>query len=210
MKSQADSHRKDRSFEIGEWVFVKLRAHRQQSVVTRIHAKLAARYYGPYPIIDRIGAVAYKLRLPEGSKVHPVFHVSLLKKAIGNYQEEEPLPTNLEGEAVSALQPERVLAERKIKEHGEEVQQWLVQWQGRKAEEATWEEVSLMRSQFPLFNLEDKIDVSEGGVDRDHVTAEENNDVAEGINHDAIITQRSRGPQVWRVYTRRGKKDNTQ
>jgi hypothetical protein len=46
--------------------------------------------------------------------------------------------------------------------------------------------------------------------DRDHVTAEENNDVAEGINHDAIITQRSRGPQVWRVYTRRGKKDNTQ
>jgi hypothetical protein len=46
--------------------------------------------------------------------------------------------------------------------------------------------------------------------DRDHVTAEENNDVTEGINHEAIITQRSGGPQVWRVYTRRGKKGNTQ
>jgi hypothetical protein len=122
MKSQADVHRKERSFEVGEWIFVKLRAHRQHSVVTCIHAKLAARYYGSYPIIERIGAVAYKLRLPEGSKVHPVFHVSLLKKAIGNYQEEEPLPDNLEGDSVGSLQPERVLAARVVRKQGEEVQ----------------------------------------------------------------------------------------
>ncbi|PNX64739.1 hypothetical protein L195_g062264, partial [Trifolium pratense] len=42
MKSQADKKRLDRSFMVGEWVFVKLRAHRQKSVVTRINAKLAA------------------------------------------------------------------------------------------------------------------------------------------------------------------------
>jgi hypothetical protein len=66
--------------------------------------------------------VAYKLRLPEGSKVHPVFHVSLLKKAIGNYQEEEPLPDNLEGDSVGSLQPERVLAARVVRKQGEEVQ----------------------------------------------------------------------------------------
>ena len=78
MKAQGDKHRVDRSFEVGEWVFVKLRAHRQNSVVTRINAKLAARYYGPYPIVERIGAVAYKLKLPVGSKVHPLFEFIFL------------------------------------------------------------------------------------------------------------------------------------
>jgi hypothetical protein len=39
MKVQADKRRVDRSLICGEWVFVKLRAHRQQSVVTRINAK---------------------------------------------------------------------------------------------------------------------------------------------------------------------------
>lgn len=92
MKAHADANRVEKYFEIGEWVFVKLKAHRQQFVVSRVHAKLAAQYFGPYPVIERIGVVAYKLKLPEGSKIHPVFHVSLLKKVVGNYQGEDNLP----------------------------------------------------------------------------------------------------------------------
>jgi hypothetical protein len=53
MKQQADKRRSDKSFDIGEWVFVKLRPHRQQSIVSRINAKLAARYFGPYPVVGK-------------------------------------------------------------------------------------------------------------------------------------------------------------
>lgn len=75
--------RQIRNFEVGEWVFVKLRAHQQQSVVARTNAKLDAKYYGPYQITKRVGAAAYKLKLPVGSKVHHVFHAPLLKKVVG-------------------------------------------------------------------------------------------------------------------------------
>lgn len=73
MKHFADKKRCDRSFAKGEWAFVKLRAHKKKSVVSRINAKLAAKYFGPYPVVERIGAYAYKLKLPEDSRVHPIF-----------------------------------------------------------------------------------------------------------------------------------------
>jgi hypothetical protein len=44
--------------------------------------KLAPKYYGPYKVLQRIGSMDYKLELPPYSHVHPVFHVSCLKKVI--------------------------------------------------------------------------------------------------------------------------------
>ncbi|MCH81353.1 retrotransposon protein, partial [Trifolium medium] len=132
MKNQADKKRVERSFNIGDWVFVKLRA-------TRINAKLAAKYYGPYPVIEKIGAVAYKLKLPEESRVHPVFHVSLLKKAVGNYHEDDVLPDLME-EQIETYTPAAVLATRKIRHNGEEINQLLIHWKGKNVEEATWED----------------------------------------------------------------------
>lgn len=48
MKSLVDSHRKDRQFGVGEWVFLKLKPHVHQSVEARNNPKLAPRYYGPF------------------------------------------------------------------------------------------------------------------------------------------------------------------
>lgn len=132
MKSKADSKRKERSFSIGEWVFLKLRPHKQNSVALRINAKLSARYYGPYQVLERVGAVAYRLKLPSNSKVHPVFHVSLLKKAAGDYRVEEQLPLGMEGDFSGVIEPDAVLATRTINKRGENITQLLIQYLKRK------------------------------------------------------------------------------
>lgn len=109
MKHQADKKRTERSFSVGEYVWLKLQPYVQTSVAHRANNKLSFRYFGPYEILSRIGSVAYKLKLPAGSSIHPVFHVSLLKKATGNPpQSVTPFPPDVE----SVQEPELVLDRR--------------------------------------------------------------------------------------------------
>lgn len=83
MKHQADKNRTERMFVVGDEVFLKLQPYIQASVVRRANHKLAFKFFGPYRIVDRVGAVAYKMDLPSSSKIHPVFHVSQLKPCLG-------------------------------------------------------------------------------------------------------------------------------
>jgi hypothetical protein len=190
MKKYADKKRKDIKFAVGEWVFLKLRPHRQHSVVKRINQKLAPRFYGPFKIIEQIGAVAYKLQLPDQSKIHPVFHVSLLKKAVGDYTVQTDLPKDLEVILDKEVYPVKVLGTRVTLQNGEPTPQSLIQWKDKSVDDVTWENDDVIRGQFPEFNLEDKVVLLEGGIDRTTPL---------GLDF---------GPQpkTWKVYSRRNKK----
>ena len=164
MKAVADGKRRDVEYEVGDLVFLKLRPYRQRSLAKRRNEKLAPRYFGPFQVLQKIGAVAYKLQLPDSANIHPVFHVSQLKKAIGNQECAQPhLPKELSAELEMLVEPEEILGVRPAPGKGMEV---LVRWRGLLAAEATWESFEDIRLQFPSFHLEDKVKFWAASVDK--------------------------------------------
>jgi hypothetical protein len=83
MKQQADQGPSERQFTEGDRVFLLLQPYKQTSLKAEHCQKLAPKFYGPYTVLKHVGKVAYQLALPSQSKLHPVFHVSCLKKVIG-------------------------------------------------------------------------------------------------------------------------------
>lgn len=81
-KSYADKRRRDLTFKVGDYVYLKVSPLRG-TVRFHVKGKLAPRFVGPYKILKRIGKLAYKLELPDNlAGVHPVFHVSQLRKCL--------------------------------------------------------------------------------------------------------------------------------
>ncbi len=67
---------------MGDYVFLKV-SPIKGVMRFRKKGKLAPRYIGPFEIMDRVRAVAYQLELPSNiSHVHPVFHISMLRKYV--------------------------------------------------------------------------------------------------------------------------------
>jgi hypothetical protein len=80
-KSYADRRRRPLEFQVGDYVYLKVTPMKKKRF--GIKKKLAARFVGPYRIIEKKGPVAYKLQLPEAmGLIFPVFHVSQLKKCL--------------------------------------------------------------------------------------------------------------------------------
>ncbi|CAH9132841.1 unnamed protein product [Cuscuta epithymum] len=115
MKELADKGRSEREFAIGDWVYLKLKPYRQMSMRKSAIWKLSPKYCGPFPIIEKVGTVAYRLDLPIGSQIHPVFHVSLLKKRVGLSDKVVSSIPAMNEEGDSLLIPAGVLARRIVK-----------------------------------------------------------------------------------------------
>lgn len=116
--------------------------------------KLSPRFYGPYEILEKMGAVAYRLALPTGSKIHNVFHVSLLRKHLGPLTQATTQLPPVSNDSIVLPQPEAVL-DRRVVQKGkyrpkEEV---LIKWQGAPLEDATWENSWRMTRTYPNFIL---------------------------------------------------------
>ena len=149
MKVQADKHRVDRQFKIGDLVYLKLQPYRQNSLADRQYRKLSARYFGPYRVEDKIGAVAYRLTLPAGSQIHPIFHVSQLKRKLGSgHLQGSQLPVY---GSSPTLEPLAVLDRRMVQRGNRPATQVLIHWTNSFPEDATWEFLFDLQQKFPSF-----------------------------------------------------------
>jgi hypothetical protein len=154
-KVQADKHRVKRTFEVGDLVYLRLQLYRQASIKRNGIEKLQPRFFGPYRISRRIGVVAYELDLPQGSRIHNVFHVSCLKKAIGqNIIPIETLPP-MDEEGQLVLIPEEILEVREKRLRKRSIKEYLIRWKDLPIEDATWENEQILW-EIGLELLEDK------------------------------------------------------
>lgn len=160
MQEAANKKRRDVEFSVGEWVYLKLRPYRQTSVAMRRAEKLAPRFFGPYLIEKRVGKVAYKLALPAHSLIHPVFHVSQLKKAVEPQTKVHELPLILSSSSEWNAEPEEVLEVRRS--NVDKRAEVLIKWKSLPDFESSWESVQRLMEQFPDFQLEDKLGLLRG------------------------------------------------
>ncbi|KAK4716358.1 hypothetical protein R3W88_014696 [Solanum pinnatisectum] len=113
--------------------------------------KLSARFVGPYQILKRIGKVAYELDLPnELAPVHPIFHVSMLKKFIGDPVSIIPLEGLGVDESLSYEEvPVEILDQQVKRLRNKEVASVEVLWRNHLVKGATWEAEADMKSLYP-------------------------------------------------------------
>ncbi|GJZ49966.1 transposon ty3-I gag-pol polyprotein [Tanacetum coccineum] len=140
------------SFEVGMKVYLKLQPYRQSTVRQGTHQKFAAKFYGPFLIIAKVGKVAYKLQLPGYSQIHPVFHVSQLKLCKGTNHQVGVLP-HCGPDGVLSVELEAIIGRRLGKLNNKAVLYVLVKWVNQTKEDATWELYTDLIQRFPQMEL---------------------------------------------------------
>lgn len=156
MRSQANSHRQNRTFQEGDWVWLRLQPYRQATVRGRTSPKFAKRFFGPYRITKKLGPIAFKLALPPDARIHPVLHISKFKPFHGEPPVQiPPLATTITSTRIK-LQPTQVLGSRILKKPTGTLKQLLIQWDGLFELEATWEDAREFLDTYPNVALEDK------------------------------------------------------
>ncbi|GJZ02357.1 putative reverse transcriptase domain-containing protein [Tanacetum coccineum] len=150
-KSYADNRCKPLEFEVGDRVMLKVSPWKGV-----IHfgkkGKLAPRYIGPFKILERIGPVAYRLRLPEElSGIHDTFHVSNLKKCLADASLHVPLDEIKVDKTLRFVEEPVEILDREVKSlKRSKIALVKVRWNSKRGPEFTWEREDYMKSKYPL------------------------------------------------------------
>jgi hypothetical protein len=144
-------------FVPGQWVWLRLLHRAAASLQVHGRSKLGPKFFGPYQVAERIGAVAYRLLLTAGARIHDVFHVGLLKPFHGVPPSQPPvLPPVQHGRVL--VDPDKVLKGRLARGR----RQILVRWKGAPASETAWVDLEEFQAQYPEYQLEDELLVQAG------------------------------------------------
>nr|GEY29449.1 putative reverse transcriptase domain, ribonuclease H-like domain, aspartic peptidase domain protein [Tanacetum cinerariifolium] len=139
-KSYADVRRKPMEFEVCDMVMLKVSPWKGIICFGK-HGKLSPRYIRRFEIIERIGPVAYKLKLPEKlRRIHKTFHVSNLKKCLADENIVIPLEEIQLDEKLHSIEESMEIMEREVKRLKEsQIPIVKVQWNSRCGPKYTWE-----------------------------------------------------------------------
>ncbi|TMW86522.1 hypothetical protein EJD97_021270, partial [Solanum chilense] len=113
--------------------------------------KISPRYIGLYKILIRFFKVAYKLELPaELALAHPVFHISLLKKCVGDPASVVPLESVVVKDSLYYDDVPVEILDRQVRRlRNKEVSSVKVLWRSQSVEGATWEAEAAMKAKYP-------------------------------------------------------------
>ncbi|GJS40830.1 hypothetical protein Tco_0565873 [Tanacetum coccineum] len=138
-KSYACNRRKPLEFEVGDHVLLKVSPWKGVICFGK-KGKLALRYVEPFEILERIGLVAYRLRLPEElSSVHDTFHVSNLKKYLADANLHVPLDEIKVDKTLRFVEEPVEIMDRGIKKlKCRKIALVKVRWNSRRGPEFTW------------------------------------------------------------------------
>jgi hypothetical protein len=136
----ANAKRQDMEFKTGDQVLLSTANLRLRTDGPA--SKFNSKWTGPFTITERIGKVAYRLELPDTMRVHPVFHVSLLKPYQQPDDTERPAPPPPPIIDENIYEAERISNRRTIKVNGKMQTQYLVHWKGYPDSDSTWEPAS--------------------------------------------------------------------
>ncbi|GJT09731.1 putative reverse transcriptase domain-containing protein [Tanacetum coccineum] len=149
-KSYADNRRKPLGFEVGNRVMLKVSPWKG---VVRFgkKGKLALRYVGPFEILERIGPVEYRLRLPEElSGVHDTFHMSNLKKCLADASLHVPLNEIKVDKTLRFVEEPVEIMDREINSlKRSKISLVKVRWNSKRGPKFTCESEDYMKCKYP-------------------------------------------------------------
>ena len=149
-KSYTEVRRGSLEFEVYDWVYLKVSP--MKGVMRFLKKeKLSPRYIGPYRLSKKVGNVAYELELPqELAAVHPVFHISMLKKCLGDPSLIVPTENVGIKDSLSYEEIQYQILDRKVRKlRTKEVASVKVLWGNQFVEELTWKAEKDMKKRYP-------------------------------------------------------------